>query len=205
MVSWYLVLLGLLALQRLGEVALTRRHTTWARARGAVERGRGHFFAMKLLHAAFLLGCAAEVVFLGRVFSPAVGWAMLVLVAAAQGTRYWTMRALGPYWNARVLVVPGDPVVCDGPYRWLRHPNYAAVICEGVAVPMVHGAWLTACVFSALNALLLAARVRCEESTLRALTDYEECFATLPRFLPRLWSGRAHRVAGVEMAPHAGT
>lgn len=189
--SWYLVFLAAVAMQRLGEMFLTARHTRWALARGGIEYGTEHFGAMKALHTAFLIGCAVEVVLLRRAFSPWVGVPMLVLVALAQGLRLWTMRTLGPSWNARVLVVPGAPVVCGGPYRWVRHPNYAAVVVEGFAVPLVNGAWITAGVFSALNVLLLARRIRCEEGALRARTDYAEKLGDVPLFLPRFATSTA--------------
>jgi len=202
-VTWYLVFLALLALQRLGEMALTRRHSRWARARGATESGARQLVAMKLLHTCFLIGCAAEVVLLGRAFVPWVGFPMLALALAAQALRYWTMRALGPFWNVRVFAIPGVPVVTDGPYRWVRHPNYAAVVVEGIAVPMVHGAWLTAALFSLANAALLAQRIGCEERALRACPGYAEKLAHLPRFLPARWLPLPVADGGAEVR-HAG-
>ncbi|MGH0032466.1 MAG: isoprenylcysteine carboxyl methyltransferase family protein [Myxococcota bacterium] len=162
----YLGFLGLVGLQRLGELWLSRRNTRAALARGGVEYGRGHFGFMKLLHGAFLIGCAVEVVALDRPFTPALGLPMLALAVAAQGLRGWCVRSLGDAWNARVVVVPGMRTVTSGPYRHLRHPNYLAVAIEGFAIPLVHGAWITALVFSAANAFLLRTRIRCEEGAL---------------------------------------
>jgi methyltransferase len=171
-VDLYLVLLASIAAQRLAELAITRRHTRHALAFGGIEYGRGHFAWMRLLHAAFLVCCALEVIALDRPFTPALGLPMLALVFAAQALRLWTMRSLGPWWNARVVVVPGMRIVTRGPYRYHRHPNYAAVVVEGFAIPLVHGAWITALVFSLANALLLAVRIRCEEGALLRHTDY---------------------------------
>jgi len=162
----YLGLLILLACERGVELVLSRRHATWALARGGLEFGRGHLLPMRLLHAGFLLGCALEVVLLGRPFVPALGLPMLACVVAAQVLRYWSVHALGRSWNVRVIVIPGAPRVVRGPYRWLRHPNYLAVVIEGVAVPLAHTAWITATVFSLANAWLLAVRIRCEERAL---------------------------------------
>lgn len=166
MVTAYLALLGAIAVQRLLELRLSRRNTRWAMARGGLEFGHGQLAAMKVLHTAFLAGCAVEVVALGRPFVPALGIPMLVVVAGCQALRFWTMRALGPYWNTRVVVVPDMELVTGGPYRWLRHPNYVAVALEGIAIPMVCGAWITATVFTLANAWLLRTRVRCENAAL---------------------------------------
>jgi len=184
MVTAYLAFLALLAAERLYELRLARRHAAAAFARGGVEVGRRHFAVMRILHAGFLAACAAEVVLLGRPFVPALGAPMLALALAAQGLRYWAIAALGPQWNVRVIVVPGAPVVTAGPYRWIRHPNYLAVVVEGVAVPLIHSAYWTALGFSLANAALLAVRIRCEE---RALAEHCEGGARLarrPRFVP---------------------
>lgn len=166
MVKAYLTLLALIALQRLGELWLSRRNARWALAHGAAEYGRGQLPAMKALHTAFLAACALEVVVLRRPFDLRLAAPMLALLLCAQALRLASMRALGPRWNVRVLVVPGMPRVIHGPYRWLRHPNYLAVALEGVAIPLLHGAWLSALGFSLANAALLRARIRCEERAL---------------------------------------
>jgi len=183
----YLLLLGALGAERLFELRLSARHAAWALARGGVEEGRRHFAFMKGLHTAFLFACAAEVVLLRRPFVPALGWPMLALALAAQALRYWAVRSLGPHWNVRVIVVPGAAAVTRGPYRFLRHPNYLAVVIEGFAVPLIHGAWCTAVAFSLVNAALLAVRIRCEERALAQHSDYAARFAGAPRF----WPGRA--------------
>lgn len=184
MVTAYLILLGLLGLERLVELRLSHRNAAWARARGAVEYGQGHFGWMKLLHTAFLFGCAAEVLLLGRPFVPAVGWPMLAVALGAQGLRYWAVASLGRRWNTRVLVLPTAPAVTRGPYRLMRHPNYLAVILEGIAIPLLHSAWITALLFSALNAALLVVRIRCEESALARHNDYHSRLGRRRRFLP---------------------
>jgi methyltransferase len=162
----YTLLVVAVGVQRLGEMAVSRRNAAWALARGGVETGRGHFPVMVMLHTGLLAGCVAEVWLAGRPFVPALGWPMLALVVASQGVRLWCVRALGPRWNTRVIVVPGTPPVTSGPYRFLRHPNYAVVVVEGLALPLVHSAWITAVVFTAANAPLLVVRVRAEHRAL---------------------------------------
>ncbi|MGW6745678.1 isoprenylcysteine carboxyl methyltransferase family protein [Streptomyces sp. NPDC055025] len=163
---WYTVLVLAVGAERVAELVVARRNTRWSLERGAVERGQGHYPPMVVLHTALLLGCLAEVWLTGRPFAPALGWTMFAVAVAAQGLRWWCIRTLGPRWNTRVLVVPGLPLVTGGPYRLLRHPNYVAVVAEGLALPLVHGAWITALVFTVLNAALLTVRIRCENGAL---------------------------------------
>lgn len=180
----YLAFLVLLALERLFELALSRRNAARVLARGAVEAGQGHFAAMKVLHALFLIACAAEVVLLRRPFPGALGAAALAGALLAQGLRYWAVASLGERWNTRVLAVPGEAPVRRGPYRFVRHPNYAAVIGEMALVPLAHGAVWTAAAFSTANAILLAVRIPAEEAALGPA--WERAFAGLPRFVPAL-------------------
>ncbi|WP_354639206.1 isoprenylcysteine carboxyl methyltransferase family protein [Kitasatospora camelliae] len=162
----YTVLILLVAAERMAELAVARRNAAWSRARGGTEYGRGHYPPMVLLHTALLLGCLLEPLLAARPFTPVLGWPMLALALAAQGLRWWCVAALGPRWNTRVIVVPGLPLVTGGPYRWLRHPNYVAVAVEGLALPLVHGAWVTAGCFTVLNLALMGVRIRCEETAL---------------------------------------
>jgi len=118
-----------------------------------------------LVHTLLPLGIIVEAWFLGA--RPGSLWPLWALLfALAQGLRYAAIRALGAYWNVRVLVVPGAALVHTGPYRWLRHPNYVAVVIELIAAPMLFGAWRTALVVTALNAVALTLRIRCEEKAL---------------------------------------
>lgn len=167
--EWFTVLVLLVGLQRVAELVLTRRHVAWAMARGGVEHGRGHYPAMVVLHTALLVGSLLEVWLLGRVFVPALGWAALAVSVASQVLRWWCITSLGRHWSTRVVVVPGAPLVTSGPYRYLRHPNYVAVVAEGVALPLVHSAWITATVFTVLDAVLLRTRVRVEDRALASV------------------------------------
>jgi methyltransferase len=91
---------------------------------------------------------------------------MLALVVLSQALRWWCVRTLGHRWNTLVIVVPQAPLIRRGPYRWLHHPNYVAVVVEGIALPLVHTAWLTAACFTLANALLLTVRIRVENAAL---------------------------------------
>ena len=94
---------------------------------------------------------------------------MLAVVIAAQGLRWWCITTLGHQWNTRVVVIPGAPRVTGGPYRMIPHPNYVAVVVEGIALPLVHSAWFTALVFAVCNATLLRTRIKVENSALAGL------------------------------------
>lgn len=165
---WYTVLVGLVAVERLAELVVAKRNLAWALARGGRESGYGHYPFMVVLHTGLLAGCLAEVWLADRAFSAALGWPMLALVIASQALRWWCIRVLGHQWNTRVVVVPGLPRVTAGPYRLFPHPNYVAVVVEGVALPLVHGGWVTAVVFTVLNAGLLTVRIRAENHALRS-------------------------------------
>ncbi len=162
----YTLLILAVAGERLVELVVSKRHARWALARGGREYGRGHYPYMVALHTALLAGCLAEVWLLDRPFLPWLGWPMLALVLASQALRWWCVTTLGPRWNTLVIVVPGLPLVDRGPYRWLRHPNYLAVVVEGIALPLVHTAWLTALIFTLLNFAVLAVRIRVEDAAL---------------------------------------
>ncbi|MFF7632918.1 isoprenylcysteine carboxyl methyltransferase family protein [Kitasatospora sp. NPDC008050] len=168
--SPFTLLILLVAAERLAELAVARRNAAWSLARGGIEYGRGHYPVMVLLHTGLLAGCLAEVQLAQRPFLPALGWPMLALAIAAQALRWWCITTLGPRWNTRVIVVPGLPLVTAGPYRLLSHPNYLAVVAEGGALPLVHGAWLTATAFTLLDLPLLATRLRCENAALTRCT-----------------------------------
>ncbi|WNI19442.1 isoprenylcysteine carboxyl methyltransferase family protein [Actinacidiphila sp. ITFR-21] len=166
----YTLLVLLVAGERLAELVTARRNAAWSRRHGAAEYGRGHYPVMVALHTGLLAGCLVEAHTAGRPFQPALGWPMFALALAAQALRWWCIRTLGPRWNTRVIVVPGLPLVTGGPYRLMSHPNYLAVVVEGLALPLVHGAWITALCFTLADLPLLAVRLRCENSALTTAT-----------------------------------
>jgi methyltransferase len=163
----FTALIAVVALERLIELRVAKRNLAWSRARGGEESGFGHYPAMVVLHTGLLAGALVEVWAADRAFVPAIGWAALVIVVAAQALRWWCIRTLDFRWNTRIVVVPGLVPVRAGPYAYLRHPNYMAVVAEGLALPLIHDAWITAIVFTIANAALLAIRIPAEN---RAMT-----------------------------------
>jgi methyltransferase len=159
---------GLVAGQRLLELRLSRRHERILLARGAVERGGGHYPLMVGLHVMWLLSTLVEGILRGPGL-PAYWPIPLALFLLVQPLRYWAIFSLGEYWNTRVLIVPGTRLVRRGPYRYLRHPNYVVVFVEIATFPLIFGAWVTALIFSILNAALLYVRIREENRALAEL------------------------------------
>lgn len=168
---WFTLLVAAVAVERLAELVVSKRNAAWSLALGGVETGRGHYPVMVVLHSALLAGALVEVWSRRPDVPPALAWPMLVLVVASQALRWWCIGTLGRRWNTRVIVVPGLAPVTDGPYRWFSHPNYVAVVVEGVALPLVGGAWVTALVFTVLNAVLLTVRIRVENAALATLPE----------------------------------
>lgn len=165
----FTVLVLLVALERVAELVVSRRNAAWSFERGGVETGRSHFPVMVVLHTGFLAAMLVEAWVVRPDVPGWLAWSMLVLVLLSQALRWWCIAVLGHRWNTRVIVVPGLPPVRSGPYRFLSHPNYVAVVVEGVALPMVHLAWVTAVAFTILNAVLLSVRIRVENDALRGL------------------------------------
>lgn len=166
MTALYWIILAVAA-QRLGELMLARRNGRRLLAAGGVETGAGHYPLLVAVHGGWLLAVALLV--------PAdapVNGALLALYVALQGVRYWVIRTLGAQWTTRIITVPGRKLVRSGPYRYFRHPNYAVVACEIALLPVVFGAWEIALVFSALNGVLLAHRIRIENAALAKVAQW---------------------------------
>jgi methyltransferase len=157
------------AAERVVELVVSERHIRGAKSRGGVEFGKKLYPWMVTIHVGLLVGCVLEVVALDRPFLPWLGWSMLVGVLCSQVLRWWCIASLGQQWSTRVVVVPGAGRVVNGPYRWMRHPNYVAVVVEGVCLPLVHTAWLTCASFTIANAFVLRSRIRTENSALEVL------------------------------------
>ncbi len=169
----FLVVVGLVALERLAELVVSKRNAAWSMERGGREYGQRHFPVMVVLHTGFLAAMVVEALVRRPDVPSALAWSMLGLVVLSQALRWWCIATLGRRWNTRVIVVPGLAPVTGGPYRLLRHPNYVAVVVEGAALPLVHACWWTALGFTVLNAALLTVRIRCENAALATLPSRE--------------------------------
>lgn len=162
---YYLFILAIGA-ERLVELVVSRRNASWSIAHGGKEFGRGHYPVMVAMHTLLLVSCIVEVATQHRPFLPWLGWPMLGVVLLSTVVRWWCAATLGKRWNPRLIVIPNAPLVEGGPYRFIHHPNYTAVVAEVAALPLVHSAWVTAIVFSVANALVLTVRIRTENMAL---------------------------------------
>ena len=180
----FTALVILAAVGRLLELRVANRNRRRLLARGGIEMGSGHYPWMVALHTVWLISCLAEVWLLDRPFLPWLGIPALAVFLGAFALRYWVISTLGERWTTRIVLLPGVPPITGGPYRWLRHPNYLAVILEILSLPLVHTAWLTALAFSLLDGILLRIRIRAEEAGLSRMSGYDEAFAGRPRLIP---------------------
>ncbi|HUY23886.1 MAG TPA: isoprenylcysteine carboxylmethyltransferase family protein [Candidatus Saccharimonadales bacterium] len=180
--GWYPVLVGALAIQRGRELQLSKRLERDQPGRRAAP---GTFPVMVTAHVAlFVLPLLETTLAHRRSRRPGV-W--LAVLAAATGLRWWSIRSLGPQWNVRAAVPPDLRPVATGPYRWVRHPNYLAVILEFLALPMAGGAWASALGLSILDGAVLLDRIRSEEELLLEVPGYAEVFSGKARFIPGIF------------------
>jgi methyltransferase len=182
--TFFVLLCATVGACRLVEMTVSRRHQRALADKGAAPLPEPVFGAMVALHTAIIGGAALEVAVLHRPFTAAVGVPALLVVILANALRVWVIRTLGIHWNVRVVRSMPLGVVTGGPYRFVRHPNYVAVFSELLALPLVHGAYLTASLGAVLHLLILRRRVTLEESVLMADEGYRRAFAGKPRFLP---------------------
>ena len=160
--GWGAALLGFLTLQRIAELWWAKENERRLFAAGGVEYGRSHLLLIVFFHAAWLIGMWA------LAYDRPVKPLFLALVVILQIGRLWVLATLGHRWTIRIIVVPGEKLVARGPYRWLRHPNYAVVTGDVAAAPLALGLPLYALVFSILNAAVLAIRIPAENAALAA-------------------------------------
>jgi len=170
----FTVLVVLVGVERLAELVVSKRNAAWSFERGGVESGFSHYPPMVVLHTGLLAGALLEAYAREPAVPSALAWSMLAVVVLSQGLRWWCIATLGRQWNTRVIVVPGMVPVEKGPYKIISHPNYVAVVLEGVALPLVHASWVTAVVFTVLNAVLLTVRIRVENAALATLDPSSE-------------------------------
>jgi methyltransferase len=183
--QWYFALLCSVALLRLAELWFSARHQAHLLTEGGKQVPEPLYPLMVCVHAGLFVGNAAEVWLYERPFVPLLGWFMVALLAGCLTGRVWVWHSLGEQWNTQILIST-RPVVDTGPYRYVRHPNYAIVIVEMFALPLVHNAYLTALICSVLNGIVLWHRIRREEAALFRHPEYAAKMGRKPRFLPVL-------------------
>ena len=180
-------LLGVVGLLRLVELAISKRNQRRLEAKGAKKMSEPHFRWMVVLHGGFLIAAALEVQLLNRPFLPGLALPMGIVFALATALRWWVIATLGENWNVQVMAATPLRVVTDGPFRWIRHPNYLAVFVEMVALPLIYSAWLTALIGGLANVWILRRRLATEEEVLMGDAAYRETMGLKPRFLPKVF------------------
>lgn len=183
----FLGLLAAVGLLRIVELAISRRNQRALATKGVRKVSEPHFRWMVLLHIGILVGAALEVVFLRRPFILALATAAGIFFLLANGVRWWVIRTLGRHWNVEVMESAPLGVVTTGPFRFIRHPNYAAVVVELGALPLIHTAWITAVLGSAAHVWVLSRRLAVEEAVLLADPAYRSAMSHKPRFLPGIY------------------
>lgn len=170
---WFGVLLGFLLAERLLELGIARRNEQWMKARGGYEVGRSHYKWIVGVHVLFFLSLLVEVAVFGS--HPASWWWLpFAVFVVAQVCRFWALFSLGPYWNTKIIVLPGAKVVQNGPYRFLRHPNYMIVATEILVIPLIFQAYGTALCFTILNMAVMGVRIPAEERALSEAINYKK-------------------------------
>lgn len=171
--------------QRLVELVLAKSNEQWMKKQGAEEFGKSHYPWIVALHVLFLICFLIEKLVFNKGLSPYWPW-ILPIFFLSQAARLWVIASLGRYWNTKILVLPDAEVIRKGPYRFLKHPNYAVVSLELFIIPLLFNAFISALLFSLLNAAILAVRIAEEEKALKQYLKYEESFKGFHRFLPKL-------------------
>ncbi len=159
--NWPIVILSLVALQRLGELLLAKRNTKLLLADGAREVGAGHYPLIVAFHAVWLIGL------FWVAWNAAVNWWLIGLFAILQVARLWVLATLGRRWTTRILIVPNEKLVVAGPYRFVRHPNYVVVVLEIFILPLAFGLYAYSLIGGLINLAILRLRIGVEEAALR--------------------------------------
>ncbi len=163
---------------------IANRNAKWVKSQGGYEAGKDHYKYIVLLHSLFFISLLIEISITNKGF---VLWSIIPLIAflLAQVGRVWALSSLGRFWNTRIMILPGAKVVAKGPYKYLRHPNYAVVVTELACLPLIFQAYWTALIFTLLNAFILSVRIRVEEKALDEATNYTKAFKNHRRFIPK--------------------
>lgn len=180
----FTIFLCIVMIQRILELFLAKSNEHWLKKQGGLEFGSRHYRYMVIIHVLFFALFIIEKLLFNRTLSPVWPGVLFVFITA-QAVRIWAIASLGRFWNTKIIVLPNAKVCKQGPYRYLRHPNYLVVAVEFAAIPLLFNAYLTACLFTVINVIVLAVRIPEEEKALRSLTAYEAAFQECHRFIPR--------------------
>jgi len=187
----YIALLVVVGVGRLAELGVSRRNQRQMEKQGVRKIPEPHFRWMVILHGAVLVCAGAEVLFLNRPLIPALAIPMLVIFVLANLLRWWVIATLAGHWNVEVMESSRVGVVSSGPYRWVRHPNYVAVVLEIFSLPMIHTAWITAIAGTLGDLEILRRRIKVEDGFLLSNPEYRIAMGAKPRFFPRVFQSHS--------------
>jgi methyltransferase len=181
---FYFYFLAITALEILFETWISARNSRALLQRGAVEIAPALLPIMAILYALMYFGSLAEFLWIPKQVS--LTWILVfaLLYCFAKILKFWAIASLGSYWTMRVLILPQSNVVTGGPYKWIRHPNYVAVLMEIAATTLIGKAFVTFVVVIALFSVTLVFRIQQEEAALKKYTDYAGRMGVRRRFLP---------------------
>lgn len=199
MTAAYISLLVLVGIERLIELRVSRRNQRRMAEQGAQKIVEPHFPWLVTFHTVVLVSAGLEVLLLHRPLIPALAIAMAAVFVLSNLLRWWVIWLLADLWNVQIMQSSRIRIVTSGPYRWIRHPNYVGVAMEVFSLPMIHTAWITAIVGTALYMDILRRRVRMEDSVLMADPAYQLAMGDKPRFFPRLFK-RGSGIPGAKRA-----
>lgn len=166
---FFWIFFAFLISQRVLELFLAKRNEQIVKSRGALEFDRDGYKYIVATHVAFFISLVLEKFLLRRELNRF--WVLFLLIfLLAQVLRYWAISSLGAYWNTKVLVVPDSQRTTKGPYRYLKHPNYVAVVVEIAVIPLIFSCYLTSILFSIFNLILVRRRIRIEENALQSIS-----------------------------------
>jgi methyltransferase len=158
----------LLLLQRGLEELHSQRNTRRLLQQGAHEAGREFYPVVAATHLAWIAGLAFLVPPDTPIYLPP-----LIAFLALQPVRYWIIGTLGRYWTHRIITLPGAPIVIRGPYRFVRHPNYAVTLAETLLLPLAFGQPALGVIFTAVWAAVLNYKIRLEDEALAMRRERE--------------------------------
>ncbi|MDP4083503.1 MAG: isoprenylcysteine carboxylmethyltransferase family protein [Bacillota bacterium] len=183
--TFFLVFISCITFQRMIELIIASHNEKWMKNQGAIEFGKQHYHYIVSMHLLFFISFIGEKVIFNHGLT--AWWPIfLIIFLMTQMMRIWALHSLGRYWNTKIIVLPNTNVVRNGPYRFIKHPNYLIVSMEIILIPLFFKAYITATLFTLLNIWILSIRIPEEENALKNFTEYEGTFQNCNRFLPKL-------------------
>ena len=159
----FILFISFIILQRIGELLLSKRNEKWLLQNGAVEYGSHHYKFIVSLHILFIFSLIFE-----YNFRPTSAFSLFLLIFyfILLCFKAWVIFSLGKFWNTKIYHISNVPLIKNGPYKFIKHPNYLIVIGEIMVIPLVFGLYCTAVIFTVINGIMLCIRIKEENRAL---------------------------------------